>query len=83
MTFPTTKSPSLRQSSDMKKQRSLKIHNNQIEIRLRHSSYNNNKYTEYFYKEGKLYTIFRNHNLTKNCIPDTKFYSKKWISMNK
>ena len=66
----------------MKRQRSFEIHNNWIKIPLRHSSYNN-QYTEYFYKQGKLYTVFKNHNLTKESIPDTKFYSQKWISMNK
>ena len=58
----------------MKVKRSVKITNNRLDIYIRHSSHNN-RYTEYLYKEGKLYTNF-NHRQT-NCA-STKFYSQKW-----
>ena len=58
----------------MKVKRSIKITNNKIDIYLRHSSHNN-RYTEYQYKEGKLYTYFNHGQSTNIC---TKFYGTKW-----
>jgi len=63
----------------MKIKRSIKITNNKIDIHIQHSQ-QNNKYTEYLYKEGKLYTHYNNRPkyYYRKLRSNTKFYSQKW-----
>ena len=61
----------------MKVKRSIKVTNNRIDIHIRHSS-KNNRYTEYQYKKGELYTVFNRRTKYSYCIEKAKFHSQKW-----